>query len=346
MIPYRTRRVLGKLGMTALVLLLFFAVVLLCWFLWLNRYVLYTRTGAVLDFGLSGEISGGETAKPLTPGVEIDIYFKEGENMILPENMELSKLSGICITQAMLESNPAGVQAFVSALSADTPVMVDMKSIKGEFFYHTELGKNHPKIDPDAVEEIIAQLRKTNHYLIARVPALRDYSFGLANVNSGIFNPNQMSLWMDDKSCYWLNPKAQGTMTYLLQIGTELQALGFDEVVFTDFEVPNANIYFEGDKVQAVCDLANTLVKSCATETFAVSFQRSAENFRLPDGRSRLYLENVPASETGTVLEQLGLEKGESRLVFLTELMDTRFDEFSVLRPAPIPLKEKNTGNQ
>lgn len=336
MLPYRTRRLLRKLGMAALVLALFSAVVLLCWFLWLNRYVIYTRTGAVLDFGLSPEMSAGQQGSEAPPKPQVDIYYNEGENMVLPGQEELTQLSGMYITQAMLETAFSQVQSQTAALPANTPVMLDMKSIKGEFFYDTALGKTNGKIDPDQMESLIADLRRTNHYLIARVPALRDYWFGLQNVESGIFNPNQMSLWMDEAKCYWLNPKAQGTLTYLLQIVSELRDLGFDEVVFTDFSVPEANIYFEGDPKEAINAFADTLVKACATDGFAVSFQRSSEAFTLPDGRSRLYLENVPAAEAAGIVEALGIENAESRLTFLTELMDTRFDAFSVLRPAPI----------
>ncbi len=336
MIPYRTRMLLRKLGIAALVLSLVTALVLLCWFLWLNRYVIYTRAGALLDFNLNPQLAAGEPAQPEVPSTEVDIYYNEGENMILPDSAELTQISAVGITEQMLENSFDAVSEYLFGLPANTPIMLDMKNIKGEFFYPTELGKNDSAIDPQKVSQLVAELTKTNRYLIARMPALRDYWFGLQNVNSGIFNPNQMSLWMDKDNCYWLNPKAQGTLTYLLQIVTQLREMGFDEVVFTDFEVPNANIYFEGDKVQAINDFAQTLVKACATDGFAVSFQRDMQDFVLPDGRSRLYLNNVAASEAAGIVEETNISDPASRLVFLTELMDTRFDEFSVLRPAPI----------
>ena len=40
MIPFRTRRLLRKIVVTVLVLALIAAVVLGCWVLWLNRYVI------------------------------------------------------------------------------------------------------------------------------------------------------------------------------------------------------------------------------------------------------------------------------------------------------------------
>ena len=337
MIPYRTRNLLRKLIVTGLVLLLIAAALLLCWFLWLNRFVIYTRVGAMLDFSLSPEISVGQQAELQEPNETVDIYYNEGDNAILPETTELTQLSGVCITGQMLTENFSEVQKYISTLPAETPVLLDVKNIRGEFYCTTTLGKQSKQVDPQQMDELIASLQQTGRYLIARLPAFRDYWFGLENVDCGIFNPNRLSLWMDEDRCYWLNPKSEGTLTYLIQIVAELRDLGFDEVVFTDFCVPATNaIYFEGDRNQAINETAATLVKTCAKDTFAVSFVRSSDAFQLPEGRSRLYLKDVAAADAAAVATQTGLEDIKTRLVFLTELMDTRFDDYGVLRPAQI----------
>lgn len=337
MIPYRTRNLLRKLVVTGLALLLIAAALLLCWFLWLNRFVIYTQSGAMLDFGLSPEISVGQQAEPQEPQQTIDIYYNEGDNAISPGTTELTQLSGVCITGQMLTENFENVQKYVSTLPAETPVLLDVKNIRGEFYYTTTLGKQAKQIEPQQMDALIANLQQTGRYLIARLPAFRDYWFGLENVDCGIFNPNRLSLWMDEERCYWLNPKSEGTLTYLIQIVTELRDLGFNEVVFTDFQVPATDaIYFEGDRDQAINETAATLVKTCARDTFAVSFVRSSDAFQLPEGRSRLYLKDVAAADAATAAAQTGLEDVKTRLVFLTELMDTRFDDYGVLRPAQI----------
>ena len=46
-----------------------------------------------------------------------------------------------------------------------------------------------------------------------------------------------------------------------------------------------------------------------------------------------LYLSGVSAADAATLAAQLGLADPEVRLVFLTDLMDTRFDAFGVMRP-------------
>jgi hypothetical protein len=152
-----------------------------------------------------------------------------------------------------------------------------------------------------------------------------------------VFNPNRLSLWIDSDHCYWLNPTAEGTLNYLMAIVSELKALGFDEVVFEDFCLPPTDaIYFEGDKVEAVHTAASNLVKICATDTFAVSFSNSDDTFVLPEGRSRLFLEGIAAADAAAIAQLKGFADPEIRLVFLTELKDTRFDAYGVMRPMDV----------
>ena len=56
-------------------------------------------------------------------------------------------------------------------------------------------------------------------------------------------------------------------------------------------------------------------------------------DFALPEGRTRLYMKNTVAADAQTIAQKTGLEDPTTRLVFLTEIHDTRFDEFGVLRP-------------
>ena len=113
--------------------------------------------------------------------------------------------------------------------------------------------------------------------------------------------------------------------------------MGFDEVVFDDFCIPATNaIYFEGDRDEALNKTAASLVTICSTDTFAVSFANNTGTFLVPEGRSRLYLQDVAAADAAAAAERTGLADPDIRLVFLTNLKDTRYDAYSVLRPMDI----------
>ena len=49
-IPYRTRRVLNRLGLVLMIFLLVGVIAWLCWVVWLERYVVYTADGAIAGF--------------------------------------------------------------------------------------------------------------------------------------------------------------------------------------------------------------------------------------------------------------------------------------------------------
>ncbi len=333
-IPYRTRYALKRGAVILLVILLVAALVFFCWFLWLKRYVVYTRDqGAILDMTLSAQIPPGEVAIPPEQGETISVYYNEGENAI-NTSKELSQITGYYADTAALESGVDQVWEQAKALPTGTPVMLDVKGPKGHFYYSSSVSSyRYAKVDTAAMDAMIKDLDSRGVYLIARLPALRDYQFGLDHTANGLFVASGAYLWADEDYCYWLNPTSQGTVTYLVQIVTELKNMGFDEVVFDQFRFPDTeDLKFSGDRSQALVDTAATLITSCATERFAVSFVQSA-GFALPEGRSRLYVENAVAANVATIAQQTGLADPAVHLVFLTEVHDTRFDAYSVLRP-------------
>ena len=331
--PYRTRSFLKQLGVTVLVIAITCLAVWLCWLAWLNRYVLYTRDqGAVLDFSMSSQQLSGTPATP--PEIEdpITIYYNEGENAI-STSTELTQIIGYYVTAKELEEDIAAVREKIRLLPKQTPIMLDVKSIYGNFFYSSNVSTNrNGDMDIEAMDELIRELTGSGYYTIARVPALRDRLYGLEHVQDGL--PVAAGyLWMDDYGCYWLNPSSDGTVSYLAQIANELKGLGFDEVVFDDYYFPSASsIVYKADKAEALAKTAQTLVNSCSSDRFTVSFAMES-SFSAPDGQSRIYLTDTAAADAAKEAEQFGFENPAARVVFLTDIHDTRFDSYSVLRP-------------
>ena len=332
-IPYRTQQNLKRLAGTLLILLVVAAVAWGMWFLWLQRFVVYTRDdGAILDFELSQSLMPGEAAQP--PAEEqIEIYYNEGEDKV-SLGTDLIQINGYYVLGKTLGADPAAVLTQIQALSAGTPVMLDMKSIYGMFYYSTVTGRPvDDSVDVQGVDALINSLKANDYYTIARVPALRDRDYRLHNPNAGLPVSGDY-LWMDSDGCYWLNPAREAIINYLIDIATELRELGFDEVVFEDFYFPDTSqIIFNGDKKQTLEETAQTLVNACATEAFAVSFV-SDGSWEAPTGRSRVYREDInDAISLMEMNSNLTLEDPETRLVLITNNLDTRFEDYGILRP-------------
>lgn len=336
-ISYERRRKLLLAAKIALVILLILAVVWGCWMVWLDRHIVYTRDGAKLDFDLTEESFGiGTLAQPPENPVNASIYYDIGATSEELANM-LTRLDGYYIDAETLAEEIDTVRAAVSVLPVGSAVMVELKNIKGNFYYSTTLegAKTVKDVDIEAIDRLLADINERNLYTIATVPAFRDRAYGLSHTNNGLpYVGGGGALWLDEQNCYWLNPGKSGTQSYLQNIAAELRSLGFDEVMFTDFRFPDTDqLDYSGDKSEAIQKAAEALVEKCATDTFAVSFLTTGSTVKAVIGRSRLYLENVDASAAASAAAKRETEDPTTGVVFLTDSFDTRYEEFGVLRP-------------
>lgn len=330
-IPYRTQRLLKRILVALAVIAVVLLAVWACWLLWVQRFLVYSADGSVrLDFDRPPVSAGDLAVAPTDP--KIPIHFDQNDEMVGGKT-ELAQIIGYYADEEALQDIPA-VKAQIQALPAGTAVMLDVKSIQGAFFYSSAVGNRRSNsVNTQEMDELIDYLHKSSMYAIARFPALRDYNYGLNNVPNGVHHSSGGYLYMDDAGCYWLNPSSEGTLSYVSQIIMELKGLGFDEVVLDDFQFPEStSIMTNGEKAPQLSRAAEVLLSACATDRFAVSFVKTAD-FTVPEGRSRIYVEGLDALQAANFAQSSGIADTAIKLVFLTELHDTRFDVYSVMRP-------------
>ncbi len=330
----RLRKILTIVGIVLLVLITIWA----CWMVWLQRYVVFTRDGVVFDFDRSTlslpEKAEGQVMPEETIPINIQVLTQdEAEDQAQKEET----LSGFYADTDMLRNDFETVKEVLKGLPEGTAVMLDVKSMFGNFYYTTSInGANQSSaVNAEEMDQLIQSLSNQGVYLIARLPAFRDSAFAEAHLTSGLAMSSG-ALWQDDENCYWLDPSSETVLTHLIQISQELRKKGFDEVVFSDFSIPDSgNISYPADtsKDDVIRQAAGELVSACATGEFVVSFCSGAD-FPLPAGKSRLYLENVDPVKVQSTFEGSMIPNKEARLVFVTSTRDTRFDEYSVLRSA------------
>ena len=331
---WRTRRRLRNLGITLGVLAAAGVTVWLCWVVWLGRFVVYTGDTVRLDFDwvTPGPFVAAEPPEKLP----VTIIYDDGSQTIIDRTKDLEQISGCYITAEMLTGDMKEVDRLIREQPKGSAILLELKSGTGYFYYDTEMpkGKVSSKVDKKAVEDLISYLARADYYVIASIPAFRDRAFGLENTAYGIHHSSGGYLWAGDDKCYWLDPAKNGTRSWLISIATELRDMGFDEVLFTDFCFPpTEDILYSGDKLTALNEAAAYLAENLVTKEFGVSFLCHEEGFVLPAGRTRLYLDGVDAAMVQSVAGSLKVPDSQINLVYLTEVYDTRFDVFSVLRP-------------
>ena len=333
-IPYRTRRVLSRVGILSAALFVAVLFGWLCWVIWLQRYVVYTDDGAQLNFEMSSHDIVGEVATPPEAAKNISIYYNEGDDAIDISD-DMKQLNGYYIDSDMLQKDLTGVQFRIGQLSAGTPILIDMKGPYGSFFYPSELpaAVHSASTNVQAVAELVQTLQKKGFYTIARISAFRDWNFGNNNVSSGLYMLNRAGLWLDPDGYFWLDPANANTTSWISSVVLELRDMGFNEVLLTDFRFPNSDKYlYSGDKVAALQSAAATLVSSCASSDFVLSFGVDDPTFALPQGRCRMYLTGITANGIGQAASQVTVEDPSVQLAFIAETGDTRYDDYSVVR--------------
>ena len=335
---YRVRRILKRLLVGLLVLALIAAGVLACWFLWLQRYVVYTPDGAILDFDKPLQYAPGEVATPPDPLPTVNINYGDSQEPELPT--ELERFSGYYVTLETLLSDFDNISLTLRKMKSGDSILLDVKSTSSYSYFSTTVGMRATDFDTTKLDSLISDLRSSGVYLIARIPAFQEYRYILADERERVpyglpKDGGNGALWLDaDGPCYWMNPSKEGTISYLIQTISELRQLGFNEVVLDDFRYPRTDmIPFILMKDEYLVAAADTLVKACATDTFCVSFVRTNPDFPLPEGRTRIYLEGATYLDAAALVEQSGFDDPIPRVVFLTDTGDTRFDEYCVLRP-------------
>ena len=261
-IPYLARRRIKSLFLTILVLIILAALVCVAAVTYMKRYVVYTRdNGVVLDFNVdtSNSTLNAVVAAPPAEDETVPIFYNEGENAIAM-NKDLTQVWGYYITTDDLARDLNGCRERVALLEAGTAVMIELKNGFGTFNYSTKLAGAplSANVDVQAVDAFIQELRSRNLYLIARISAFRDRSYGMEHVTRGIYHVNKLGLWPDSQHCYWLDPTKDKPLSYLISITKELRNLGFDEVVFSEFRIPDTDrIVLSGNRSEIIKNTAS-----------------------------------------------------------------------------------------
>lgn len=329
-IPYRTRVRLRKLGIAlaiAAVLLLLTAIGLVIYF---QRFLVYSADGVRLEF--SPSTAQTDTPQKLEPLPDPQIVVDTSAES---DTSAMSRLSGLYVTADMLDDTDTILDE-ISQTEGQVAVLLDVKSIYGNFYYSTSItgAETSSSVDIAAVDQFIADLNANGRvYLMARVPAFRDSAYALAHQSSGLPLENG-ALWMDSDSCYWLDPADSLVLSYLQDIIRELEALGFDEVVFTDFAFPaSENISYDGDRSAAVLDAAQRLRSNVTGDALLSLVTTDASLAAYAD---RVYLTTDDGAQVQSLTQSFAdvYDTLEEHIVFLTDSRDTRFAQYGLLRPA------------
>lgn len=330
-IPYRNKLLLKKLLRIVLITLAALLVLSIALLLYYEPYIVYDRNGAHLRRSTdSRQTADAEAA--LRPTVENPLIVYDTN---VPTQKSLAETGGYYITTSMLQ-DPEAVFDAVKRLEEPCAVMIELKSIFGNYYYSTSIdGAQTADVDIAKIDRLLTYLVDNDFYLIASVPAFSDRTFALENQSCGL-PLSSGALWMDDYGCYWLDPANETVKSYLMQIARELSGLGIREVVFSEFRFPeSSSIVYSSDKASAeiLRETASELTSFFTGSNLMISFEAETAEFPADACKGRLYIPNVDGSQVERYLQLYSKSEGLAELVFLAASRDVRFENQAVLRP-------------
>lgn len=337
-LSYRRQSQLKKVFRWFCFVLLALIVLFLLYMLYLQRYIVYTKDGAHLDFSRSTlELSSSSSGvnKKTEALHDVEIKFIDEPVVI---GGTLAKIDGYYITSDMLKDDAAQVLEAVKALDAPCPIMLDVKDYNGRFLYPSNItGAEAADLDLDVVEELLSYLRQNQFSMIACLPAFSDSAFALEHLDCGL-SIEGGALWMDENGCYWLDPSDQTVLTYIEQICKELTSMGFSEVAFSQFYFPDSNdIVYQSTqtKSELIASAAKTIQDVFAESHPVISFFAGEPSFPTNAIHGRLYYENIEGPNIESVLSdaEAYVQDTSTQIVFITDSQDSRLDGSSVMRP-------------
>lgn len=335
---YRNKRLVKKGLVILAVILAALLLFILCRFVYLQRFLVYGDGAVSLDYEMHLNPERKPEQETSLPSFSLEIVEDDAQSAASLAEGPLKPLTGYYVTTSMLLDLPAVMTALKAMEEPPGTLLFEMKSIYGNFYYDTDIsGTYTSSADIDGIEALIASYAQDGKtYLAARIPAFTDNNFALDNQSSGL-PLKSGALWMDDNSCYWLDPMSEDVQAFLVAMAAELAEMGFDEIVFEGFRIPDSkNIVYDAGqwtREEAAAEAAKALRAALQDLPIRVSF--GSESPMVAACTDRVYLTTDNGSKVADMVAEVEpyVEYPDSQIVFQTASRDTRFDGYGILRP-------------
>ena len=335
---YRNKRTLRRIALIALLAVVLLGLLILARISYLGRYVVYSPNGVYFD----------KTQKlqrtPQTPEAPADAEDYPFETILSAAAEETDvdpnavQLQGFYISTTMLANSVDEVRQALADADGYNAVLIDVKSPLGNFYYSTDIADAQTAdADISACDALIQELTsQPDLTVIARIPTFSDPNF-VAKHYSSALTTRSGDLWMDERRCYWMRPDSIDAQSYLAAIALELDALGFDEVLFDNFYVPDdASIVWDTEAITQVAALENCAENLQANLTgSSIRLALGTEVSSVAQYASRVFITTEKANDVTRITQEMTdvLSNPSTQLVFITTSHDTRFDSSGLIRP-------------
>ncbi len=122
-------------------------------------------------------------------------------------------------------------------------IVIDIKNETGRIF----MPVSHPDLLPAEggacyvadIEDFIRELHSKDIYVIGRIAAFQDRFYAEKHPEDAVKRASDGALWRDGKGIPWVDAGAKHYWDYLVEIGKEAYALGYDELNYDYIRFPS-----------------------------------------------------------------------------------------------------------
>ena len=244
---YRGKRKYGWI-ITAVATVLAVLIVLSVWlFYFLQRYIVYDKDGLRLDLSAQKEsiLQSDSTEEPghvpSLPSVDVEIVVDEKDysEVTTSAGTDLQAMRAVFIPAAELTENT--LKYYSGGLGDFNALVLELKGPDGYLHWHSGVSAADSFAVNGSLEiaDYLSVLKEKGIYLTAQLSMLTDAAMAVRNSPLALKNSATGAALTDGKGSYWLDPYSEGTRSYYLALLTELKALGFDEILCSDFVCPD-----------------------------------------------------------------------------------------------------------
>ncbi|MBE6996723.1 MAG: hypothetical protein E7427_00940 [Ruminococcaceae bacterium] len=292
---------------TLAAMLLVIAIALAAWlFYYLQRFIVYDKEGLHLDLSAPREEllrsdAPEATAQPAVPYVDVEIVVEQRDYSEIQTDAgnNLHSIHAVFVPAKDVTENT--LKFYAGRMGDFDTLVLELKAEDGFLRWHSGV----PVADSFAVNgtlelrEMLEPLRAQGVYLVAQISALADGAMALRNAPIALKSAVTGQPYTDAAGQTYLDPYSESTRAYLLALLTELQNMGFDEVLLSGVTCPDS------DALQFSQKMTQTPDSVTAVSSFALWLREQADTLGLPVsvciGRAALTGEGDPAGQNAVL---------------------------------------------
>lgn len=246
----------------------------------LQKYVVTTADGVALELPFLTDAGGAESpdnAAHETPNAELVIEEPDYENIETDAGAGVEQLRALFVGQDDISADGLAAAAETARSMGASALVLDMKPAGGLLSWdsYSATAASYGTTGSASLGETIAALKEQGLYLAAQISVCADDLIASRNPNAVLTTADGATFF--DNAGGRLDPYNSFVRTYILELLTELDAMGFDEVILANLSMPageynySQEMAYDADAETALLSFSNWLIKNTGGLELALS---------------------------------------------------------------------------